>query len=97
MNSGLLLVLIMHPHARPAILRKINCSNPFEKKKERREIQSTVFSMLKSIFEFCVLLNKIRILIQIPISQSNAPQLSLCNAPINVKPQGGGGGLPTGN
>ena len=63
MNSGLLLVLIMHSHARPAILRKINCSNSFEKKrKERKEIQSTVFSMLKSIFEFCVLLTKIGIL-----------------------------------
>ena len=37
MNSGLLLVLIMHQHARPAILRKINCSNPFEKKKKGKK------------------------------------------------------------
>lgn len=66
MNSGLLLVLIMHSHARPAILRKINCSNRFEKKEKKKQeskkIQWTVFSMLKSIFEFCVLLTKIRIL-----------------------------------
>ena len=79
MNSGLLLVLIMHSHARPAILRKINCSNSFEKKKKGKK-GNPIDSFLNVEIHFlilCFINQNTDFKIQIPISQSNAPQLSL--------------------